>query len=71
MAINFPAGPVQGQEHTDPTCGVNWIWDGLCWLDASTGGAAGPQGPAGPTAVSVDAGNTSTLGTDGLIYTRH
>ena len=29
----------------------------------------GPQGPAGPTAVSADAGNTSTLGTDGLIYT--
>ena len=29
----------------------------------------GPAGPAGPTAVSTDAGNTSTLGTDGLIYT--
>ena len=29
----------------------------------------GPQGPAGPTAVSTDAGNTSTLGSDGLIYT--
>ena len=29
----------------------------------------GPAGPAGPTAVSTDAGNTSTLGSDGLIYT--
>lgn len=27
------------------------------------------SGPAGPTAVSKDAGNTSTLGTDGLLYT--
>ena len=74
MAINFPAGPVQGQEHTDPTCGVTWIWDGLCWLDAGTGGGgtegpAGPQGPPGPTAVSADAANLARLGTDGLIYT--
>lgn len=38
MAINFPAGPTQGQQYTDPTCGVTWIWDGLCWLDAGTGG---------------------------------
>ncbi len=32
-------------------------------------GPQGLQGPPGPTAVSADAGNTSTLGTDGLIYT--
>ena len=31
-------------------------------------GATGPQGPEGPTAVSADAGNTATLGTDDLIY---
>ena len=36
---------------------------------AGADGAPGPQGPAGPTAVSTDAGNTSTLGSDGLIYT--
>jgi hypothetical protein len=29
----------------------------------------GPAGPAGPSAVSADAGNTSVLGTDGLIFT--
>jgi hypothetical protein len=31
-------------------------------------GPAGPQGLPGPTAISVDAGNTATLGTDGLIF---
>jgi hypothetical protein len=31
-------------------------------------GPAGPAGPEGPTGVSVDAGNTATLGTDELIY---
>jgi len=36
---------------------------------AGADGAAGPAGPAGPTAVSTDGGNTSTLGSDGLIYT--
>ena len=30
---------------------------------------AGPQGPAGPTAVSTDDENASRLGSDGLIYT--
>ena len=29
----------------------------------------GPQGPPGPTAVSADAGNVTTLGTDSLVYT--
>jgi len=28
----------------------------------------GPVGPAGPSAVSLDAGNTATLGTDNLIF---
>ncbi len=32
-------------------------------------GIDGLQGPPGPTAVSADAGNTSVLGSDGLIYT--
>jgi len=36
---------------------------------AGADGATGPAGPAGPTAVSADAGNTSKLGTDGLIFT--
>jgi hypothetical protein len=35
---------------------------------AGVDGAAGPQGPPGPTAVSADAGNNATLGSDGLIY---
>ena len=30
---------------------------------------SGSQGPAGPSAISTDAGNTSSLGSDGLIYT--
>ncbi len=36
---------------------------------AGADGAPGPIGPAGPNAVSADAGNTSKLGTDGLIFT--
>jgi hypothetical protein len=32
-------------------------------------GADGAPGPAGPSAVSKDVGNTSVLGTDGLIFT--
>jgi hypothetical protein len=31
-------------------------------------GPTGPQGPPGPTAVSKDAGNTASLGTDSLLY---
>jgi hypothetical protein len=40
------------------------IWNGTAWVDL-----AGPQGPAGPTVVSADAGNASRLGTDGKLYT--
>ena len=36
---------------------------------AGPAGADGADGPAGPSAVSADAGNTSVLGTDGLIFT--
>lgn len=39
--------------------------------EAGPEGAVGPQGetgPAGPTAVSADADNTATLGTDGFLY---
>ena len=41
------------------------------WLLSLVGeqGIQGEVGPAGPTAVSADAGNTTVLGTDGLIYT--
>ena len=35
---------------------------------AGPAGADGAQGPPGPTAVSADAGNSATLGTDSLIY---
>jgi hypothetical protein len=35
---------------------------------AGAEGVQGPVGPAGPTAVSKDADNTATLGTDGLLY---
>ena len=35
---------------------------------AGAEGVQGPVGPAGPTAVSKDANNTATLGTDGLLY---
>jgi hypothetical protein len=40
--------------------------------EAGAAGATGPEGPQGipgPTLVSVDANNTSKLGTDGYIYT--
>ncbi len=36
--------------------------------DTGAAGATGPQGLPGPTAVSTDAGNTATLGTDGKIF---
>jgi len=40
---------------------------GLTGADGATG-PTGPEGPEGPTAVSTDAGNTATLGSDNLIY---
>jgi hypothetical protein len=58
-----------------------WVWDAAtsAWIDggpvqgpqgvAGPQGVEGPQGPAGPSTVSADAGNTSKLGTDGLIFT--
>jgi hypothetical protein len=38
------------------------IWNGTEWIDL-----VGPQGPAGPTVVSADAGNVAKLGADGRI----
>jgi hypothetical protein len=35
---------------------------------AGAAGSQGVQGPPGPTAVSADAGNTATLGTDHLVF---
>ena len=58
-----------------------FVWDETVpgWVDAGPvqgpqgvqgeDGAVGPAGPAGPSSVSTDAGNTSRLGTDGLIFT--
>lgn len=38
------------------------IWDGTSWVSLR-----GPEGPAGPTVVSTDAGNVAKLGADGRI----
>jgi hypothetical protein len=41
--------------------GTTKIWDGTVWRDL--------QGPPGPQEVSSDAGNLTTLGSDGKVYT--
>lgn len=38
------------------------IWNGTAWVDL-----VGPQGPAGPTVVSTDAGQLAKLGSDGKL----
>lgn len=42
-----------------------YVWSGAAW--ESMRGPQGVPGPAGPTAVSIDAVNFATIGTDGLI----
>lgn len=70
-----PVSPVDGDLwfRTDRAELFIWYNDGDSgqWVEVTTGndGPQGPAGPPGPTAVSADAGNISTLGTDGLIYT--
>ena len=64
-----PAG-VAGANGLDGSAGPA----GVNGLDGAVGpqgpaGNDGAQGPAGPNAVSYDAGNTTKLGSDGLIYT--
>ena len=44
------------------------IWSGAHSTQVFGTVAVGPQGPAGPTAVSADAGNAATLGTDDLLF---
>ena len=41
-------------------------WNGATWV--SLQGVAGPQGVPGPNKVSLDAGNTARLGSDGLVF---
>jgi Collagen triple helix repeat (20 copies) len=53
QGIQGPIGP-QGTQGAQGTQGVQ--------------GPQGPQGIPGPTAVSADANNTATLGTDGKVY---
>jgi hypothetical protein len=59
------AGPVQGPQGVPGEQGV----PGIAGPAGADGADSTVPGPAGPTAVSADAGNTSKLGTDGLIFT--
>ena len=63
-----PAGPA-GNDGAQGPAGADSVVPGPQGPAGADSTVPGPQGPAGPTAVSADAGNTSTLGTDGLIYT--
>ena len=56
-------GAVQGATGPAGPAGAN----GPPGANGATG-PAGAQGPPGPTAVSANAGNSATLGTDGLIF---
>jgi hypothetical protein len=62
------AGPVQGPQGVPGPQGDSIVGP-VGPAGQGVPGADGPAGPAGPTAVSKDAGNTSVLGTDGLIFT--
>jgi hypothetical protein len=46
---------------------ITYVYDGTDFQPIS--GVPGSTGPAGPTAISNDAGNQSVLGSDSLIYT--
>ncbi len=65
------AGPVQGPQGVPGEQGLPGR-DGADGADSTVPGPAGADGvdgAPGPTAVSVDAGNATKLGSDGLIYT--
>ncbi len=76
--IQGPEGPVGATGATGPAGvqgepGVPGV-DGVDGAAGATGaqgepGIQGPVGPAGPTAVSADSGNSSVIGSDGLIFT--
>jgi hypothetical protein len=76
------AGQIQGPQGIEGPASTVPGPQGPAGADSVVPGPAGPAGPAGadgkdstvpgpagPTAVSADAGNTSKLGTDGLIFT--
>lgn len=77
-----PPSPDAGDLWFDNTYTLElYVWDGEAWISTTGGtgeggsgggsgiqGPPGPQGPEGPTAVSTDADNSATLGSDNLIY---
>ena len=74
---DLPTGALQGDTYVVDATGNAWSWSAAdaAYLDIGKivgpkgeTGADGAVGPAGPTAVSKDAANTATLGTDGLLY---
>jgi hypothetical protein len=79
-AAELPASATQGDLYvvSTPEPAHGFVWDETTgdWVDS--GPVQGPQGvqgiqgipgPPGPTAVSADAGNTSRLGSDNLVFT--
>jgi hypothetical protein len=62
-----PAGP-EGPSAYEVAVANGFVGTEAEWL-ASLEGEPGIQGVPGPTAVSVDAGNISRLGSDGLLFT--
>jgi hypothetical protein len=66
--IAGPAG-ADGADGADSTVPGPVGPAGPAGADGKDGADSTVPGPAGPTAVSADAGNTSVLGTDGLIFT--
>lgn len=65
-AINFPASPTLGQNHT--VNGRTWVWNGSAWDFIGTVGPAGPQGPqgvAGPQGPQGPAGPAGATGAQG------
>jgi hypothetical protein len=72
--LNQITGQEQGDIYINDESGDAFIWNELVdppeWQNAGPiVGQEGPAGEAGPTAVSADGGNISSLGSDGLVYT--
>jgi hypothetical protein len=59
MAIDFPAGPTNGQEFTPPGSGIIWTWDGIKWT-AGVGSSVGYLPLAGGT-LTGPVNSTSTF----------